>query len=342
MNKELYERAQSQIIDLACAVKLQAEKEGWDKDPSWVSRGKDGRFGGGSGNKSVANKPSDSVSKSADAVKKSIGDAAESIKDRGSKAADAVKKSIGDADESIKKAVKSINTQFNEAAGSVKDALNSLTVSAKELNSDEKQRISDAISSPSGKKARKKIGSVLKKVSPEAAEVFDDATMEIEKSFEKKPVNDAISSALDIAGKSAQKVGEASLKAGKAIAPAALVLGGLAAAAATGGAAGILLAGGAVVALKNWSVPNMEGRGGHLSKEIFLHDKENQKDWLGSEKAYLDGAVSNLTYTAGLHTAMLATGILLAEVSLGTLDKDKKAFLDGIEELATSKDEDVS
>lgn len=307
MNKVLYVKAQINLIALACAVRVQAEK--WDKDPSWVSR-KSGKFSS-SGNSFV------------DKAKSNIGDAA-----------DVVKKSVEVPYKSFEEAVESIKSQFNKAASSVKDGLDNLMKSGRDLDSNEKQRISDAISSPSGKKVRKKIGSVLKKISPEAAEVFDDATGEIEKSFDKKPLKDAINSALDIAGKSAQKVGEASLKAGKTIAPAAVVLGGLAAVAATGGAAGVLMVGGAVVAAKNWSIPNSQGKGGKQAAEAFLTDSKNRRDWVGHENEYLKGAVSNLAFTAGLHTAVLASVVLLAEVSLGTLDSDKKAFIDGLSELA--------
>lgn len=43
--KYLLQKAQSQLLD----VKFLIQAEGWDKDPDWLKRGKDGRFGGGSG-----------------------------------------------------------------------------------------------------------------------------------------------------------------------------------------------------------------------------------------------------------------------------------------------------
>lgn len=302
MNKILYAKLQLDILALSYAV-LQAGK-GWDKDPPWVDRGTDGKFGGGQ------------------SVKKAV-----------SNAVDSVKEAAGDAEESVEEALQAIKKEFDKAAKSAKDSLDNLMESARDLTDEEKQRISDAISSPSRKKVRNKMRSVLENVSPEAAKVFDDAAGEIEDYFADNSLEDAIESSLDIAGKSVQKVGVAALKAGKAIAPTALVLGGLAAAAATGGAAGVMLAGGAAIAVKNWSVPNSQGRGGKQAAEAFLTDPKNRADWIGYETEYIKGAVSNLHYTAGLHTAALGAAILLAEVSLGTLEKDKKAYLDGLGEL---------
>lgn len=45
MNDLLIAKAQFQLSGILLLI--QAEKEGWDKDPPWVARGKDGRFGGG-------------------------------------------------------------------------------------------------------------------------------------------------------------------------------------------------------------------------------------------------------------------------------------------------------
>lgn len=41
----LFQKAQSQLLD----IKFLIQAEGWDKDPDWLNRGKDGRFGSGSG-----------------------------------------------------------------------------------------------------------------------------------------------------------------------------------------------------------------------------------------------------------------------------------------------------
>lgn len=49
MNKILYAKAQLDLVAFFYAIEIQAKKEGWDEDPSWVKRGKDGKFGGGSG-----------------------------------------------------------------------------------------------------------------------------------------------------------------------------------------------------------------------------------------------------------------------------------------------------
>lgn len=48
MNKILYAKAQLDLVAFFYAIEIQAKKEGWDEDPSWVKRGKDGKFGGGS------------------------------------------------------------------------------------------------------------------------------------------------------------------------------------------------------------------------------------------------------------------------------------------------------
>lgn len=309
MSKFLYAKLQLDLLALSCTV-IQAEKEGWDKDPAWVRRGKNGQFGGG-GSKSPA----------------------ETVTDAVSDAADSVKKGAADAEESVEEAVQAIKTKFDKAAKSVKGDLDDLMKSARDLTDEEKQRISDTISSPSGKKVRDKMGSVLKEVSPEAAKVFDDATGEIEDAFDDKSLEDAIDSSLEIAGKSAQKVGEVALKAGKMIAPAALVLGGLAAVAATGGAAGVLAVGGVAIAAKNFTIPNAQGKGGKQAAEAFLTDPKNRADWLGHAIEYLKGGVSNFSYNVGLGAAALGTGILLAEVEMGTLENDKKAFMEGLGDL---------
>lgn len=45
--KYLYAKAQAQLLDILLQAASGNDGKGWDKDPSWVSRGKDGRFGGG-------------------------------------------------------------------------------------------------------------------------------------------------------------------------------------------------------------------------------------------------------------------------------------------------------
>lgn len=42
-SKHLYAKAQLQLIFIQALL----QAEGWDKDPNWVSRGENGRFGGG-------------------------------------------------------------------------------------------------------------------------------------------------------------------------------------------------------------------------------------------------------------------------------------------------------
>lgn len=298
MIKILYAKAQLQLIALACAIEVNAEKKGWDKDPPLIDRGEDGRFG--SGSKPVTNTVNDTV----EATEKSV-----------------------------KESLKAIKTDFNKATELVGSRSDNLVKSKQYLNDEEKQRISDSILSPSGKKVRSEISSVLKEISTESTEVFDDATGEIEDVFESEDVEKAINSVLDIAGKSAQKVGEASLKAGKAITPAALILGGLTAVAATGGAAAVLMVGGAALAIKNYTVPNSQGRGGKQAAEAFLVDPKNRADWVGEASEYLKGATSNLGYTAGLHTAILATTILLAEIAVGVLTKHKEVYLKKLTDL---------
>lgn len=45
--------AELQIAGIILLIQAEKEKEGWDKDPPWVNRGKNGQFGGGSGGEST-------------------------------------------------------------------------------------------------------------------------------------------------------------------------------------------------------------------------------------------------------------------------------------------------
>jgi hypothetical protein len=71
MNKILYEKARLQLLEIRYAVEVQAKK-GWDIDPPWVDRGKNGQFGGSS--KSAVEQIKDSVSDASAETGKSIAD----------------------------------------------------------------------------------------------------------------------------------------------------------------------------------------------------------------------------------------------------------------------------
>lgn len=47
MKNSLLIKAQLQIAEIFWLIQAEKEKEGWDKDPPWVRRGKNGQFGGG-------------------------------------------------------------------------------------------------------------------------------------------------------------------------------------------------------------------------------------------------------------------------------------------------------
>lgn len=111
MNKILYAKAQLQLSGIRYAVELQAKK-GWDEDPPWVDRDKNGQFGGGS--KSAVEK-----------VKDSVGDASVEI---GESIVDSYNSAISGMEYAIRKTQELVDGLSDDAKKEAKKVLSSSTI----------------------------------------------------------------------------------------------------------------------------------------------------------------------------------------------------------------------
>ncbi len=301
--KDSVAKAQLELLKIQASIGSgtgDIKAEGWDKDPDWVNRGENGRFGGGSSK--------------------------------------------------IKSIEDSVSQEFEHISNEVEKRAKQLDATIEKLTETERDNLYKTATSPESKKVQKELSEKLSKfVSPEAAEAYEETVNRLREGIVARkrgePIDiEAISKAeLKYAEEVAKETGKKALAVGKAVLPAAAILGTVAALGATFGMAGYVLAGAGLLAGKNWSIPNSQGRGGKQAEEAFLVDEKNRKDVMGAIKTHLKGSTSNALYTTGLHTAMLASGVILYQ-SLMTpeskkelrnnlddfiadLDKEKRAIL---------------
>lgn len=274
----LYAKAKLELLQILQAASDDSEKgKGWGgKDPDWVNRDK-GRF-------TKSNTGSDNAEKA----------------DKSTETEGIIKQ--------VKLIEDSVSKEFEDVFDKIGGKTKELDTAIKKLTETERENLYKTLISPESIKAQKSISEkLLKSVSPEAREAYDKTINGIREAAVARKRHDTI----DITGITNKVVDEMPVVVGKSLLSTAAVLGTIVALGATLGTTGYMLAGAGLLATKNWSIPNMQGRGGEQATEKFLGDEKNRENTLGIVGTYLRGSISNALYTTGVHTAMLISGIML-------------------------------